>query len=423
MHELEKIVGADGVCQGEAAAPYAVAGVSPTAVALPRTREECGVVLRLARERGWSVVPYGGGTLIDAGYPLASIDLVLDTRRLNRVVDYQPDDQTVTVEPGVTLAQLQRTLSTRSQFLPLNPPLPDRATVGGMIATGATGSWSAGFGTPRDWLLGCRVLDGTGEEIRGGGQVVKNVAGYDLPKLYTGSFGTLGLLTELTLKVSPKPLASGFVRVDLANPQAVEALLTDIQHSDLEPTVLELVHRNAWRQIGVPEPDRPWSLFVQFLHTQAGVLWQMRRLSVLAGQHDGWFTDFQPEQGDALLDQLRDLPGRAGFVARLGIPSSGAAALAERVAALDPGLSVIAHASLAQLFACADTADETLAVRIRSIATEAGGACTFLKLPPALAGAIDPWGPPPAGFALMKGIKEALDPGRMFNPGRFTGGL
>ena len=181
LEAVGRVVGIDHVRGGDSALGCSVNGVAPAAVAAPATPAEAACLVLLARERGWAIVPFGGGTWIQFGSAPTRFDLAISTRRLTRVVDYQPDDMTVTVEPGVTLSVLAQTLERRQQILPLDPPLPSRATAGGTVAAAASGPWRAGFGTPRDWLIGCRVVADDGQEVRGGGQVVKNVAGYDLP--------------------------------------------------------------------------------------------------------------------------------------------------------------------------------------------------------------------------------------------------
>src|SRR5262249_8362846 len=168
------------------------------------------------------------------GGPPSRLDAVVVTRRLNRILDYQPDDMTVTVEAGVTVAELQRTLAERSQFLPLDPPLAARATLGGTVAANVSGPWRAGYGTAPDWLIGLRIAAADGQVVKGGGRVVKNVAGYDLCKLYTGSLGTLGVLYELTFKVMPRPEASAVAAVPVRLDQ-VEPLVAAIMDSDLAP--------------------------------------------------------------------------------------------------------------------------------------------------------------------------------------------
>ena len=150
----------------------------------------------------------GGGTQRSLGNPPRSYDLALDTRSLDRLIQYEPADLTVTVEAGMSLARLEEILAAEGQFLPLEAPCPSSATVGGMLAAACFGPMSLSYGQPRDWLIGVKVVNADGRVTKGGGQVVKNVTGYDMNKLYTGSLGTLGVIVEASFKVAPKPAVS-----------------------------------------------------------------------------------------------------------------------------------------------------------------------------------------------------------------------
>lgn len=421
--QLNELVDANAlVAEREA---WAVGGVAPGAVVAPGSRAEAARVVDAARTRGWAVVPLGGGTQAAAGAQGAPaprrLDLVLSTRRLDRVVDYQPDDMTVTLEPGVTLAALARLLAPRGQFLPLDPPLPARATVGGTVAAAAAGPWRAAYGTPRDWLIGCRVLGADGLEVRGGGQVVKNVAGYDLPKVYTGSWGTLGLLTELTFKVLPQPPARAWSRVTVADAAAAEALLGAVMGSDLEPAALELLVEGKGAGLA-------WSLVFEFLHFEEAVAWQQEELERLAGTLGAGAARLSPDAGAALSEALRDGRAAAPFAARIGTVSSLVAPLAEEAAnclaaaGLPP--AVQAHAATGQVHVLggAET-PEAVAGTLRALAAARGATCTFPRLPAALVGRVDPWGPVGPELRLMQGIKAALDPHGVFSPGCFVGGI
>ncbi|HEU4751693.1 MAG TPA: FAD-binding oxidoreductase, partial [Armatimonadota bacterium] len=356
MESLSSLIGPENVFTGPETAAYAVAGMVPAGVAAPATPEEARQVILHAREQGWGLVPYGGGTQVAAGFPPSRLDLVLSTRRMARVVDYQPDDMTVTVEPGLTLDALERLLAGRNQFLPLDPPLPATATVGGTVAAAVAGPWSAGFGTPRDWVIGCRVLGADGQEVRAGGQVVKNVAGYDLPKLYTGSSGTLGLITEVTFKVMPRPPARGHCAVRLRAAGEAENLVARTLASDLQPAALELVYA----PLTGPDNPHPWALYYEFLHVEEAIEWQVTHVQQLSGEVGGEFERPTLAAGDAVFRQLRDRPALSLFVARLGGASSQVTelALAAASACDQAGIQaeMQAHAAAGQLYLLAGAA-------------------------------------------------------------------
>jgi glycolate oxidase FAD binding subunit len=190
---------------------YEVDGLRPAAVAQPGDADEVAAVLRLASTRGWAVVPRGGGTMIDLGNPPARLDLVLDLTGMNRLIEHRPRDLTVTVEAGMSVAALQEELAKHGQMLALDPPLAQRATVGGVLAANAWGPRRQRYGTARDLLIGSRAVLADGTRVRSGGKVVKNVAGYDLNKLFIGSTGTLAVLVEATFKLAPIPATFGMI--------------------------------------------------------------------------------------------------------------------------------------------------------------------------------------------------------------------
>lgn len=358
--------------------------------------------------RDHPLCPLGAGTQSPPGFRPGPEEIAVDCTGLRRIVDYQPADLTVTVEPGVTVAGLQEHLGEHGQFLPLCPPRPEVATLGGTVAAAATGPWRAGFGGPRDWLIGCRVLDAAGREIRGGGQVVKNVAGYDLPKLYSGSFGTLGVLVELTFKVFPRPPATGYGLVVLESGSGAEPLIAAIMDSDLAPTALELCRA---RDLG-----EGWYLFAEFQHCREGVDWQVDELQRLAAGV-GEVRRLTPEEGARVFGLIRDLPSEGSFACRIGTVSGKVAALCDRIAeCLGPGSGVTAHAATGQLHGVAPTGTQEQVDRLALLAREVGARVWFPRLPEGLRA------PAPVSreteIRLHRGIRQALDPGGRFWPGR-----
>src|SRR5256712_8909022 len=182
-----------------------VDGVAPVAVVEPGAAEDLAMVLACANRTGLTVIPRGGGTKLDWGNPPRHADLVLSTARLGRVLEHAWGDMTATVQAGCTVAQFQRTLAEHGQRLALDPLWPDRATVGGILGTNDSGALRTRYGSLRDLIIGITLALPDGTLAKSGGKVVKNVAGYDLPKLATGSFGTLGVITEAVFRLYPLP--------------------------------------------------------------------------------------------------------------------------------------------------------------------------------------------------------------------------
>jgi glycolate dehydrogenase FAD-binding subunit len=428
LDRLVAAVGREDALTGEAAAEFAIAGRSPRVALFPDTLDALCEALAIANASDLAIAPYGGGTQIGIGAPPVRLDAVVVTRRLNGVVDYQPDDMTVTVEAGMMMAELQATLAERGQFLPLDPPLAARATVGGTVAANASGPWRCAYGSARDWLIGVRVVAPDGRIVKGGGRVVKNVAGYDLCKLYTGSLGTLGILAELTFKVLPRPETAGLAAVPLRLDQ-VEPLLAALMDSDLAPSALELLTAGADPSGTAPVGGA--ALLARFDGPREAIEWQLAELAGMADRHAGAATARLDDL--SLWDKVRDWAGGEwAWLAVAGTTSSEVAALVE--AGLQAGeasgspLEVNARAATGAIYygvrhPLTQEATRTLTDRLRTAATDRGGSLVVLQTAPALREGLDPWGPLGGELRLMQGIKAQLDPKGIMNPGRFVGGI
>ncbi|MGH9880038.1 MAG: FAD-linked oxidase C-terminal domain-containing protein, partial [Pyrinomonadaceae bacterium] len=244
---------------------------SPLIVA-PGSIEEVSEVMKLASSEGWTVIPAGAGTWLEAGNPLHRVNLVLSTERLNRIIEHEPADLIAAAEAGVALNDFNTELSRRGQWLPLDPPDDGRATIGGVVATGMSGAHSYGYGPPRRSVIGMKVVLADGRVVKAGGRVVKNVAGYDLCKLFTGSYGTLGVITELAFKLRPLPQATDTV---LAR-GAVDALLVGaeaIVSKGLFPVCVELLSP-ALAAEGQWGEDKEGVLLVRFAGAPKAVEYQ-----------------------------------------------------------------------------------------------------------------------------------------------------
>ena len=226
--------------------------VLPGLIVAPKTAEAVAATLQWAARNRRSVVIRGGGSKVEWGARAASIDLLLDMSRLNRVLVHQPGDLTVTVEAGICLRDLNEHLAPHAQWLALDPAFADRATVGGLLATNDSGPQRHRFGTPRDLVIGIQLATTDGALSKAGGQVVKNVAGYDLSKVVSGSFGTLAAIVSATFKLAPLPAASTTIEVDGLNLDELVAVAGVITSSQLEPVAFDVhVHHPA----GAPAPE------------------------------------------------------------------------------------------------------------------------------------------------------------------------
>ncbi|HET7559965.1 MAG TPA: FAD-binding oxidoreductase [Limnochordia bacterium] len=441
--------------------PRGFARLGPVTCAVrPKTPVACARALAAAREAGLRVLVHGGGTQLEAGHP-APIDVVLDTRALDRVIAYEPEDMTVTIGAGLTLRALQERLQAGGQFLPLDPPVDEGATLGGLVAADASGPWRFGYGTLRDMLIGAQLATADGALSRAGGRVVKNVAGYELCKLYTGSWGTLGVLTELTFKVRPLPRSEACLQLavgSLADAERAAALLLD---ADLEPVAVEFLPAAVAAQVGLPL-NRAYGVFALFAGEAKTTAWQLERAARLVEA----LGDAQALTDGRRVHQALVAAHRPGsrVALRASVLSSAVARFCGEAEALCAGrraaLRWAAHAGSGVVSlqlqgdddtVLADLCDQLLALaaqpataavtpdqsgRRRRAARFAptpaerqeaerlgSGNLVVVAAPAELRAKVAPWGRIPPSARLMRALKQTYDPSGVLNPGRFIDGL
>ena len=394
------------------------AGVSPNRVVEPRTRGELAATVADLYAAGSAFAFLGGGTERELGNPPTALDTIVRTTALDRIIEYAPEDQTITVEAGVTLEALDRVLADHGQMFPIDVGDRGRATVGGAIATNAFGARRHRYGSLRDMIVGVEFVRPDGTRARGGGRVVKNVAGFDLPKLAVGSLGTLGAIASATLRVHPRPETSTtiVVRNQRRNVEEGDPLAAAFLAAQLEPTAI------AWHRTVDGDP-----VYAIFEGSVAAVEAQVGRALGLATQIAGSAAVASPGEVAAFWEYERDLRRRGAWRARTY--TAPALVNLERDTAI--------HAwSGAQLAACYPALgiffasgvddgrsidDVTATVRITRL--EALGEAIFHAMPLRWRGYVDAWGDPPPSFPLMRALKASFDPKGLCNPGRFVGGL
>jgi glycolate oxidase FAD binding subunit len=225
---------------GRAGTPMdAIAGIVPSFVFEPGDEQEASLILRNADRDGLSVIPAGGGTKVDWGNPPRRADVMLSTRRLNRVIEHAWADLTVTVQAGCTIANLQRTLAQHGQRLAVDPLWPERATIGGILSTNDSGALRLAYGALRDLIIGVTLVLADGTIASSGGKVVKNVAGYDLPKLVTGGLGTLGVITRVVFRLHPLPRNSRTLSISVPDAAAMQRVISAILSAQLAPAAVQ----------------------------------------------------------------------------------------------------------------------------------------------------------------------------------------
>jgi glycolate oxidase FAD binding subunit len=400
-----------------------VDGVRPALVAEPGTIEAVQEVMRATHQAGLRVVVRGGGTKLGWGAPPAGLDLVLSTARLDQVLEHAAGDLVVRAQAGVRLADLQRELAPAGQMLALDPPEPD-ATLGGVVASGAAGPRRLRYGTARDLLIGVTVVLADGTLAHSGGKVVKNVAGYDLGKLFTGSFGTLGVLVEVIFRLHPLPAATGLAVAEVATPDQAGAAVRALSASSLVPSAVEL----DW-----PDPAGPGTLSVLVEGVAPGVEAQTGAAARLLAEH-GQARVLDAGEVDAAVAALGATPWTPGpdvlGVKLATVPSDlpvALTALWEVAGAHDLDARVRGHAATGVLLAAlrgGDAAAQAAFVADARDRLALGGATLVVQQATLeVKRAVDVWGPAGDAIGLMRRVKRQFDPGGVLSPGRFVGGI
>jgi len=387
-----------------------VDGLLPSTVMRPEDAEDAARGLRLCDLAPAAVVVWGGGTQMRLGAPPRRYDVAFSTERMTRLLEYEPADLTCRVEAGMRLRDLQATLREQGQRLPLDPPHPEQATVGGVVAANTNGLSRGRYGTVRDWVIGIAVAYPSGKVARAGGKVVKNVAGYDLMKLHIGALGTLGVVAEVNFKVQARPEMEAMLLVHFEAPAPALEVGLKLAHQYLAPATA-IVQDGAGGRWDLALKLEGYAREVQAAKDQAV------RFVRDAG---GAVEDAETPPG--FWDVARDwsTPADDDVVLRAIVPLAASPLL---VAAVPPDARVLAQpaSGVVDIRVPAPAAAATLS-RLRT-AAGAEGQVVVVAAPVALKEALDIWGPPPPGFPIMRALKQALDPNGILNPGRFVGGI
>ena len=417
--ELQRIVGAENV--REASGEDAVDGVEPSVVVEPATIEEISEVMKLASREGLAVSPRGGGTKMGLGNPPREVDLILSTARMDEVIEHVPGDQIVRTQAGLRLQALQEELAESDQMLGVDPP-EEGATIGGVVAANSSGPRRLRYGTIRDLIIGIKIVLADGTVAKAGGKVVKNVAGYDLSKLFTGSLGTLGVIVEANFRLHPIRETARTIFLEVDDYNEIADVVRELTHSSFSQFMLDALEMRWEGDRGMivalfegiePAVEAQAATAVEVLrsHGEAKVL----------GKEDGeeFWESFAGRPWDAgevalkisappadltaVLDSVMGAAGRAGAEARL----SGHAGTGVTFVGLSGGEGGIV-----------EVVEEVREIRVRR-----GGSVVVQEAPLAVKERLDVWGPAGDYLGLTRRVKEKFDPGYTMNPGRFLGGI
>jgi len=416
---LRAIVGAEHVHEGGSP----VDGVIPRWSTAPATIEQTAALVALAHDAHLSVVPRGGGSALELGHPPARVDLVIEMRRLDAVLEYNPDDLTVTVQAGCSAGALAARLASRRQILPLDPPGWAARSLGGIAATQASGPLRQRYGTMRDLLLGVRFAQADGVLTWGGAKVVKSVSGYDVPKLMVGALGTLGVLLELTLRLHPVPDHESTWLASFRTPAHAQECVAALLDSTVQPNRIELLDSRGLALCALPVSAA--AVVISIGTVEPAVRAEEAVVKALVQRAHGT-TETMGTSFWRTYD--RALAGFEGVTLRIGTVPTRLVEILGVVQAVLPGAAVAGSAGLGALRALITHADGTALVgalaRLRATVGEVDGAVIVERAPRAVRERLDPWGPVPApAMAMMRAIKAEFDPRGVLNPGRFVGGL
>ena len=413
---LASELGADAIATDpEQLASYKVDGKLPALLCLPANREQLGAALRLCSDVQATVVPWGSGTAMAQGNPPRQVEVVLGTERLDRVIDHDHANLTVTVDSGITLARLQQQLAAERQFVPFEPPFAERATVGGTIAANLNGPRRSCYGSVRDLVIGMKVTLISGEQIKAGGKVVKNVAGYDMCKLFVGSLGTLGIVNEATLRLAP--LAESAMTVIAAGTfEQARQLAAALDRCPLLPAATFL---------SSDRDQENWRLAVGCEGFAETIERCRRDLAALAAQTD-MNTEFpDSSQANEFWRAAQNLPLQSGrLIFRLTVPRGEVFSSVESLRG-QPDSSLAADLQNGTIWLSCVPTKSTFErfFELTSLARVHRGHAVIFAAPSALKQGWEVWGESPPTLSLMRRIKQQFDPQDLLNPGRFLGGI
>lgn len=440
--QLERLLGAQAVLF-EGLERYSIDGVLPSAVAQPTSPEQIAALLKIANEQNWTVIPFGGGTRQQVGQTPERIDIVLSTERLDKIDIYDPGDLTISVQAGASVDSVVATCAQHRQLFALEAPAG--ATVGGALAANESGSLRAGFGAPRDFCIGVNFITGDGVSGRGGGRVVKNVAGYDLMKLMIGSFGTLGVIVSANFKLFPLPKQTATFISEFDSLKEAIGLRDWLLRSPLSPIAADLISPTAseyltnraprdpdhWSPEAAPQHKKNWMMALRFAGSDRVLARCRSELSFSSPQDFCGAEETAFWQSVASFEQKAIARHRNGMIFHVSAPLAESQNVIEaaQTAATDYNFvaATVGHATagtfvVAFLPLAVDPPGATqfasAASHFRSRLSKAASAIV-VRCPLEAKPQFDLWGSTPSDASLMQKIKRAFDPNTILNRGRF----
>jgi glycolate oxidase FAD binding subunit len=394
----------------------AICGAQPRLVLEPASEQQVAAVLRLANDASLAVIPRGGGTKLSWGNPPARADVILSTARLDKIIEHPWADLTVSVEAGCTVQKLQDALAQHGQRLALDPLWPEQATIGGILSTNDSGSLRLRFGALRDLIIGVTLALPDGTLASSGGKVVKNVAGYDLPKLVTGALGTLAVITRAIFRLHPLPRNSKTLSISGCNLEGMQWLILAVQDSTLAHSALQ----SRITQDAEPVVD------ILFEGTEAGIAAQATQLRELA--RPAAATEAASTVWDASQELWNSANAARAAVAKITtLPASISRTVetVQRAASSRKTHWKLSMQAMGIGWLRLDAAPENLHAVLSDLRFElehSGGSLALCHHPSGMPH-LDAWGQPSDALPLMRAVKNQFDPKNTLNPGRFLAGI
>lgn len=430
VEKMERIVGSENLLYSQEGLPnFAVDGRVPKLIVHPSSPDEISGILRVANEGGCSICPWSKGTKIGIGNIPRSVDIVLSMSRLRRTVEHDYANLTVTVEAGVNLSDLQKALEYKRQFLPIDPMFGSMCSVGGIISSNSNGPRRLRYGSVRDFLIGMKAVLPTGEKIKAGGKVVKNVAGYDMCKLFIGSFGTLGVITEATFKLCPLPELEKTVLVSLDKSSEAFELASSVLDSMvfpsslcvLNPSVLEVLSDN----LSIAFRDNSFRMAVRLEGFQESVEREIGEIQKMSGRDIRILEGSEQNEFWMALSDFSRL-SQSNFRFKASIPISATfdafKNFDESSENLGFKINLISQTGIGIIYGFLWTEEMDKLIELinqsNSYAAKSGGYSVVELAPVKIKEKINVWGHLPGGVDIMRILKERFDPKGIMNPGR-----
>ncbi len=430
VRKIERIVGSENLLYSqEGFLDFAVDGKAPKLIVHPSSPDEISGILHIANEEGYSICPWSRGTKIGIGNIPKSMDIVLSMSRFTHIIEHDRANLTVTVESGVTLSDLQKALKDKGQFLPIDPMFSSMCSVGGIISSNSNGPRRLRYGSVRDLLIGMKAVLPTGEKIKAGGKVVKNVAGYDMCKLFVGSFGTLGVITEATFKLHPLPELEKTVLVSFDRSAQAFELVSSILGSMIFPSSMDVLNPSALEvlssNLGIVFRENSFCLAVRLEGFRESVEREIGEIQSMGRCNVGILEGIKQNEFWMALSDFSNL-SKSNLRFKASIPISAAFDAFKSFDELSANqgfkINLVSHVGSGIIYGFLRTEDMDKLIAFidqsNSYTSRLGGHFVVESAPVGVKEKINVWGYLPGGINIMRTLKEKFDPKGIMNPWR-----